>query len=558
MIGLLMKRKRCGFIILLLILLCLPRDGAAALFEQLAVDSRSGALANSVTADPQGPMSIHFNPAGLDRVRGTEFDMGLFYVPVLNNQGHFTQGTDPKTHQPWAPFGGWFNNGVDPEAGHDSSTSPSVSLPFVGKLPFMVGPYNGIAHHDKDSPFAYGIAVYAPFAVGLEHKDPDDPYRFLGASQSIVRMVISPGMSYRLTNNLSIGASFGWGLSFMGFNTRMRAPNDMVALTGALGEATKGLEIPIISELTFPAPWFGGGLSPYEELGGLKFFAQDAFNTSYNFGVLWEPYSWLSFGGVYQSKAEADMKGKYRFDYSTRMQKTINWLHSSPLTIIIAAMLGLPTSCPAEEYGNMSIDIVFPQRVQIGMKLQPIPRVKFLVDANWTEWSAWKSTQIVFDHDMKQLQMARLMGYQGGPRNLIMVNNFKDTWHLTYGLELQPFHPVTLRFGYEFRPSSIQDNLFGPIPLADMKLYSVGLGVDLPVPARKFKDLHGFMDQLQHPDHIDLGFTYMTSETTVNFNQSKLFNSTDFTGIIYNPFAGLVYQQKTTSYIISLNQVFLF
>jgi len=134
--------------------------------------------------------------------------------------------------------------------------------------------------------------VYAPFGVGLEHTDPNDPYRFLGKSMSIIRLVLSPGISYRVTNSLSIGASFGWGLSFMGFNTRMRAPNDMVALTGALGEATKGLEIPIISELTLPAPWFGGGLSPYEDMGGLKFFAQDCLNTSYNLGFLWEPFKW--------------------------------------------------------------------------------------------------------------------------------------------------------------------------------------------------------------------------------------------------------------------------
>jgi len=59
-----MKRKRYGFIILLWILLCLPRDGAAALFEQLAVDTRAMSLGNSVTADPEGAFSIHYNPPG--------------------------------------------------------------------------------------------------------------------------------------------------------------------------------------------------------------------------------------------------------------------------------------------------------------------------------------------------------------------------------------------------------------------------------------------------------------------------------------------------------------
>jgi len=49
----------------------------------------------------------------------------------------------------------------------------------------------------------------------------------------------------------------------------------------------------------------------------------------------------------------------------------------------------------------------------------------------------------------------------------------------------------------------------------------------------------------------------MTSEYHVNFNQSKLFNSTNFTDIIYNPFAGLIYDMKTTSYIVSFKQTWL-
>ncbi len=85
--------------------------------------------------------------------------------------------------------------------------------------------------------------------------------RFLGKRLSIVRLVLAPGISYRVTKTLSVGASFGLGLAWMGMDTRMRSPNELVALTGALGEATVGLEIPIISELTFPPPWFGG-LSP--------------------------------------------------------------------------------------------------------------------------------------------------------------------------------------------------------------------------------------------------------------------------------------------------------
>ncbi len=39
-------------------------------FEQMAVEARANSLGCAVTADPQGPLSIHFNPAGLTGFAG--------------------------------------------------------------------------------------------------------------------------------------------------------------------------------------------------------------------------------------------------------------------------------------------------------------------------------------------------------------------------------------------------------------------------------------------------------------------------------------------------------
>ncbi len=558
MIGLLMKRKRLGLIIFLWILLCLPRNGAAALFEQMAIETRANSLGNTVTADPQGVLSAHYNPAGLDRVRGLEMSMGISYIPVLNAKGTFTQAIDPATGKPWAPFGGWFNNGIDPLAGKDSSTKPYVELPFLGGLPMLAAPSMGIAYHGKNSPFTFGVALYVPFGAGMEHTDPNDPYRFLGRKMSLLRMVTAPTISYRVSKSLSLGASVGIGQASMAFDTQMRAPNDLVALTGALGQATIGLEIPIISELTFPAPWFGGGINPYESMGNLKFFAEDNLTTSFNLGLLWEPVSWFSFGAVYQSASSADMKGKYTLDYNQNMQNTVNWLGSSPTTIILATLLDLPIKCPSLITGNMSIKVIFPARAQLGFKFQPHRRIKFMTDAHWIQWSAWKSMDIVFDRPIELLRLARLMGYQGTSSTLSMKNEFSDTWHLSFGLELQPIDPLFLRFGYEHRPTSISESYFGPIPMGNMKLYSVGLGLELPAHKRNFKGLFGLTTQLLQPNKVDLGFTYMTSDYKVSYNTSKNFNSINFTDVIYNPFAGLEYEEKMTTYILSLNMTYLF
>ena len=562
-----MKWKRLGFIILLWILVLLPREGGAALFEQMAVEARANSLGCAVTADPQGPLSIHFNPAGLDRVRGTELAMGVAWVPVLNIKSKFTQAVDPTTGKLWAPFGGYFNNGIDPLAGQDSSTKPSVEFPIIGQLPFniLAGASQGLAYHAKGSSFSFGFALYPPFAVGQEHTDPNDPMRFLGKRLSIVRLVLAPGISYRVTKTLSVGASFGLGLAWMGMDTRMRSPNELVALTGALGEATVGLEIPIISELTFPPPWFGGGLSPYEDIGGLKFFAEDNLTTSFNVGFLWEPFSWLSIGGVYQSESKAEMRGKYTLDYSKRFQRTVNWLGSSPTTIIIAAMLDLPTYAPEQHTGNMSIDVIFPARAQLGIALKPHRRVKFLADLSWAQWSRWENQEIVFDRRIELFRLTKLMGYKGGDYSLKLENGYKDTIHASFGLELEPIDGVFLRFGYDARPTSITDDYFGIVPMGDMVLYSYGIVIEtknvyfLKPPERRYKGLMDLaLHQLLHADRIDFGVTYMTSKASIPNNTSQNLNSTDFTKPIYNPFAGLDYENEINTWIINLCMTFRF
>jgi len=64
-----------------------------------------------------------------------------------------------------------------------------------------------------------------------------------------------PGMSYRVSKNLSIGASFGLGQSALGVNMDARAPNALVNMTKVLGDATQGMENPIF-DLTVPLPLF--------------------------------------------------------------------------------------------------------------------------------------------------------------------------------------------------------------------------------------------------------------------------------------------------------------
>lgn len=49
----------------------------AMLAQNMSVDLRSLSLGNAVTADPPGINAIHFNPAGLTKIKGLQLDVQL-------------------------------------------------------------------------------------------------------------------------------------------------------------------------------------------------------------------------------------------------------------------------------------------------------------------------------------------------------------------------------------------------------------------------------------------------------------------------------------------------
>ena len=381
----------------------------------------------------------------------------------------------------------------------------------------------------------------------------------MGRKAFFLRMVLAaPAVAYKLTDTISIGASVGIGVTLFSFQTNLRTPNTMVALTGALGEATEGLEIPVISELTFPPPWFGGGMAPYDKAAELELLVEDYFTTSYNLGFLWEPTSWFAFGACYQSESETTMEGDYKFTYGQRFQNTVAWLGRSPLTIITAAMFDLPYQAAPYQKGTATVTMTWPARLQLGIKLKPIKQLVLTCDAHWTDWEAWKALEVQFDQKIQLFRFARMLGYMNSPKAMHIDLGLENTWHFSYGIEIRPIKRLALRLGYEPRPTSVKDEFFGPVPMSDMDIYSVGIGFTIEDhPKPKPGNFHELLKQIQHPTAIDLNVTLVQlKDKTVGFNESTNMNSIDFTDIVYNPYAGLEYEQEMSVWVISLNQVF--
>jgi long-subunit fatty acid transport protein len=315
----------------------------------------------------------------------------------------------------------------------------------------------------------------------------------------------------------------------------------LVALTRKLGDATKDLNIPIISQLTFPPPWFGGGIGPHEQIASVEALLRDDFSPNYNVGLLWEPWSWLSLGGVYQSPITAELGGRYRVDYSDQFQRMVNWFGSSPLLLEISGMLDLPTSGVPTQTGRVSGKLEFPQRVQGGIMLKPFRWLRLLTDIHWADWSVVDVDELHFDQDLQLLKIVKVLGYTGGNRTLVTERHWKDTWEPSYGIELRPLERVALRAGYQKRKSAVPDRFFDLLlRLPDVKLYTGGIGITL-----------------EDGTEIDLGGVYMVGRRyRIPNNGSVNLNSTDPFRPVYNPYAGLDYEQDTISYSGTLTVTF--
>ncbi len=507
----------------------------ASMHEQLIIDTRAMALGNAVTADPPDIMSIHYNPAGLSKIaEDSRVSISVSGISI-KMESRF------KTNAEWENFlPGDYQDPLADTSGEVTGIvayipiyDDTITLPSSVLMPTS----GGISHRSPGSKWTFALGLYSPLVGGFAREGDDNPLRYGVSEVYWQHLIVSPSVSYKLSPTMSLGLAVGIGSSAMGMYTDTRLPNHLVAITDILGDATEGLAIPPITDLTLPPPWFGGGIHPYQSIASLDLSGTDNFAPSFNLGFLWDPSDWLSFGIVYHSEINQEMSGNYNMSYSDDFQDTVEWLGSSPLLLITSAILGLPTNPVASQTGAFTTDMTIPQMVQGGIRVKPFKFLSILCDLNWAQWSARTEDRMVFDQDMQALQFATLLGYQEGARDFVLKRNLEDSLNFGIGLEITPLDWLTLRLGYEKRLSSVSPEYFDTIwNFPDWDCYSAGLGI-------------GFKNGLT----IDLAASYLKSDTVgINVNESAHMNNTEFTNVIYNPYAGLDYEQNFDIYLIGI------
>lgn len=490
----------------------------AALGENIAVSARAMALGNAVTADPGGIEAIHFNPAGLTKLKGTQVTTSLVAAQI-NAYSEFDAPAD---------YEGFFGYKDDPVIGQRSySKGHALYIPGYGvlKLPFRIAaPTSGFSYNEPDSKFTFASMAYAPMLVAYDRSEnPVDPTRFGGRMVIMQRITyLSPSVGYQVNDKLSVGLATGLSHQAMVMDTDFRSPNQLVAMTRGIQDAFCPEGGNPIDTLLFGL-CNGARLNPFKALANMRLQMTNPMDPSINLGVLWEPSDSFAIGASYQPETRARLTGRYKISYSEDLQSFIRGVMNSALGPVLLNILGMPTYVPPTESGYMGMTMTNPAHFQIGTKWKVHPRVRLSLDASWTDWAQWNKFYMQFDQELAVLKLARLFGYPDASK-LEFPRGYKSVWSFGYGMELDVTDRLKFRLGIDDRKSSIpQDKLDILAPLTDAKLYGVGLGYKV---SKNFD--------------IDLTAALMNTKAYVTAkNPSTNLNDAGLLNVVYNPYAGL-------------------
>lgn len=531
---------------------------SSAVFAQLglnlSVDVRSLSMGNAVTADPPGISAIHFNPAALTKLEGLQtnvqgivanFDIGKeFSAPAGYNVFGFSDDPLICNDSPDNPSG-LCTDFKGPVRGDVEYAS--LYVPFLKKVVNLpkgvpvIAPTGGVSYNPPGSKLTYATAVYAPMVAGFGADD-GNPGNYMGQQVAIERITyLSPSVAYKVSDELSLGASVGMSYQALALKTDLRFPNEMIGMLRMMDEAIcgpfRGNSNVVTDLILFGICNANEGMNPFGDFGKMQVSMEQSLSPSFNLGVLWEPNDDFGFGLVYQSPAKMNLKGKYLVENANAPRELINGLNSSATGQILAAILGFPSHIPAMESGLMSMKLEYPMHIQAGVKYKVHPKWQVNFDVGWTDFSAWEDFKFEFDRQISALQIAKILSPGITDSSLALPMGFESPWNFGIGVEYSATDRLKLRAGYEPRTSSIPDNKRNPmIPINNAQLFGLGVGY-----------------QWDENTLIDLSLGYLRSRDNIPANTSSMANNTGVNNILLNPYAGLNIKTDTKVTILGLN-----
>ncbi|MCK5792909.1 MAG: outer membrane protein transport protein [Ketobacter sp.] len=502
-------------------------------------NAKALSLGNAVTADPPGIDSIHFNPAGLARIKGQVLQLKMVAADfsVVMDIGDYVDARKNRLQEMEAT--GLFEDGYFDDEAHMSTSETegaALMLPFFGltELPAIAAPLGGASYSPPGKDVTFATNVYAPMMVGF-YRQEDDPGRFIGERMSLMHLTyFSPSFGLKVTDEFAVGAALTFNYVGVGMDLPIRAPH---AGQLFLGDLQSQCDFVLREEFVgfqdlAPQLCRGERLGLYNQLAYLEFEVEQELVPGLNVGLLWSPTEWLTLGANYIHSFPIEMDGWFRWTNGD------NWVaFMEPLLqpdangVSLAGQLNSALSLMGWSFpqgqnlteGDASIAMEMPEQLMLGLSLQVTDYLKVNVDYKFSGWSSWQVLEVTFSEPVDFLRLAEIIQPDlAGKQRIAFPLGLEDTWNWALGVEYQYSTNSVVRFGVEDRPTSLPDDGLTPLlPLGSGTLYGAGLGLKLDSDAV-----------------IEVGIGYMKSSLEMPGGSAQVGNSLDPSKLIYSPYAG--------------------
>jgi long-chain fatty acid transport protein len=379
--------------------------------DTYGIGSKATSMGGAVVAGIDDPFAVYYNPAAMSNIKQPMFSVGTHLVDphlTIKNYQVNTSGLAAD-----APFGA---AGIKDEAD------------------LLIVPHFGYVHPINDK-LTLGVAFYVPYGLDLKWNpnENENPAAYNTFHSWYLREVITPSLSYKVNDKLSLGAGISIGKAKAGNERKRYVPQKM----------------------TVASPLMPSALADaYADLDGakIKMEYEDNFNWSYNLGAVYKFNDKFTGGITYRSYSNIDLEGTA--DVSPEM-KDWNNQHVGSTTAVDT-----------------------PDSIQLGVEYKVTPKFKVEADIVRTFWSRIESYTVAFDNYLLQSNVSPGQ-IPGAIAEAPFQRDWKDTWQYRLGAEYQLNEKVALRAGYYYDPTVVPEDTFDVLwPDSDKHVFSGGVGLN--------------------------------------------------------------------------------
>jgi len=395
-------------------------------FQTGTQGSKAMGMGHAFVGQASDLSAIYFNAAGLTNLKGFNFMIG---TTLIAPSVEFT-GPKPST-----------------------KSTKTVSRIFT--------PINLYGSYGVTEDLVVGLGVYNPFGLGSEW-----PKGWVGKSLAtktqLTTFYINPTVAYKLSDMLSVGAGVDVVLSSVHFYQEADFP---------------------------PIPIAPGVFLPAAPNVGINLEGSGDPAYTFNFGILFKPYDFLSLGLAYRHSAKLNFDGDLTFSN----------LPAKPAGYPIGHKDLFPD-------GKGKASLTMPYDLRFGVSVLPMNDLTVNADVQYVGWESYKELAVDFEKETAAW------------KDIKTEKNWKNSFTFRIGGEYR-YSPFAFRLGYVYDGSPIPTSTMDPsLPGANRHEFTVGFGYQI------LRDLRADIA------YQFISFTVDVNDSKLNFN-GQYKNATNLVGV---------------------------